>query len=212
MIAIVGHYIDRKGQRQTTLLAIRKVVGEHSGENIAALVCKVVKEYRIRKRVGFFTLDNASVNDVAVDRIVSSLYPDLSERQRKHRRLRCLNHITNLIAKAFILGVKADETVDELLLAEHHEDFGEIANVWQKHGTLGRLQNLIRHIRLTPQRRQAFKQCKGSPEEWKEFGQLELIQGNETRRELPIYVNRPGAFLAVPNCLSCLSETASTQI
>jgi hypothetical protein len=52
MIAIVGHYIDRKGHRQTTLLAIRKVVGEHSGENVAALVCKVVKEYRIRKKSG----------------------------------------------------------------------------------------------------------------------------------------------------------------
>jgi hypothetical protein len=46
MVAIVGHYTDRKGQRQATLLAIRKVVGEHSGEKIAALVCKVVKEYR----------------------------------------------------------------------------------------------------------------------------------------------------------------------
>jgi hypothetical protein len=78
MIAIVGHYIDRKGHRQTTLLAIRKVVGEHSGENVAALVCKVVKEYRIRKKVGFFILDNASVNDVAVDRVVSSLHPDMS--------------------------------------------------------------------------------------------------------------------------------------
>jgi hypothetical protein len=173
MIAIVAHYIDQKGHRKTTLLAIRKVVGEHSGENIAAVVCKVVKVYRIGKTVGFFILDNASVNDVAVDRIVSSLFPDLSEEQRKHRGLRCFNHITNLVAKAFILGycVKADETVDELLLAEHHAEFGEIANVWQKHGTLGRLQNIIR---LTPQRRQAFKQCRGNPEDWKEFGQLEV--------------------------------------
>jgi hypothetical protein len=174
MIAIVGHYIDRKGCRQTTLLAIRKIVGEHSGENIAACVCKVVREYRIRKKVGFFVLDNASVNGVAVDRIMSSLHPDMPEKQRKRRRLRCFNHITNLIAKAFLLGVKSEETVDQLLLAEHHGDFGEIADVWRKHGTLGRLQNIIRHIRLTPQRRHAFKQCKGSPEDWKEFGHLEV--------------------------------------
>jgi hypothetical protein len=150
------------------------VVGEHSGENVAALVCKVVKEYRIRKKVGFFILDNASVNDVAVDRVVSSLHPDMSEKQRKHCRLRCFNHITNLIAKAFLLGAKADETVDELTLAECHADFGEMANVWQKHGTLGRLQNVIRYIPLTPQRRQAFQRCKGNLEDWKEFGRLEV--------------------------------------
>jgi hypothetical protein len=44
-------------------------------------------------------------------------------------RPRCFNHIIYLIAKAFLLGVKAEETVGELLLAEHHEDFGEIADV-----------------------------------------------------------------------------------
>jgi hypothetical protein len=114
MIAIVAHYIDRKGCRQTTLLAIRKLVGKHSGENIAASVCKVLKEYRIQKKVGFFILDNASVNGVAVDRIMSSLHPDMPEKQRKRRRLRCFNHITNLVAKAFLLGVKADETVNQL--------------------------------------------------------------------------------------------------
>ena len=78
MITIVAHYIDQKGHRKTTLLAIRKAVGEYSRENITAVVCKVVKKYRIGKTVGFFILDNASV---AVDRIVSSLFPDLSEKQ-----------------------------------------------------------------------------------------------------------------------------------
>lgn len=51
-----------------------------------ALVCKVVKEYRIREKVGFFFLNNTFVNDVAVDRVVSSLYPDLSEKQRNTAR------------------------------------------------------------------------------------------------------------------------------
>ena len=91
-------------------------------------------------------------------------------------RLRCFNHIIYLIAKAFLLGVKAEETVGELLLAEHHEDFGEIADVWQKHGTLDlfRISSSISVIRLSPQQRHGFKQCKGSPEDWKEFGNLEV--------------------------------------
>lgn len=172
MIAIVAHFIDSKGSRQTKLLAIRQLKNEHSGENIAACVLRVIKEYKIRKKVGFFVLDNASSNDVAVDIILHSLYPSMSETARKRRRLRCLAHVTNLVAKAFLLGPKAEETLDELFVARH--DSGRLANTWQKHGALGRLQNLIRYIRITPQRRQNFKECQVDSESWREFNKLEV--------------------------------------
>jgi hypothetical protein len=67
-------------------------------------------------------LDNASSNDVAVDRILHVLYPEMSEGARKRRRLRCLAHVTNLVAKAFYLGPKADDIVTELLAAERREN------------------------------------------------------------------------------------------
>jgi hypothetical protein len=134
----------------------------------------VFKEYKIRKRVGFFILDNASNNDVAVNAILRSLYPTMSETARKRRRIRCLAHVTNLVAKAFLLGEKSEETPDELLVAEHQEDSGRLATFWQKHGALGRLQNLIRFIRTTPQRRQSFKECLVDSESWKEFNKLEV--------------------------------------
>jgi hypothetical protein len=156
IISVVAHFIDSKGCRETKVLAIRRLKGEHSGENIAASVLQVIKEYKIRDRVGFFVLDNASSNDVAVDRILHILYPEMSEEARKRRRLRCLAHVTNLVAKAFYLGPKADDIVTELLAAEHFEDVGRMANTWQKQGALGRLQNIIRYIRLTPKRREGF--------------------------------------------------------
>ena len=145
IIAIVAHYIDEKGCRQTKLLAIRRLEGEHSGENIASAVLRVIKEYRIRNRVGFFILDNASSNDVAVDIILSKLYRDMDEKARKRRRLRCLAHVTNLVAKAFLMGPKGEEMTDELLLAQHHEDSERATRAWRKHGALGKLQNLIRY-------------------------------------------------------------------
>ena len=86
-----------------------------------------------------FVLDNASSNDVAVDRILRSLYPGMSEEARKRRRLRCLAHVTNLVAKAFYMGPKADDIVDEPLLGQHHADFGRIASTWKKQGALGAL-------------------------------------------------------------------------
>lgn len=174
IISVVAHFIDSKGYRQTKLLAIRQLKGEHSGENIAGSVLQVIKEYKIRDRIGFFVLDNAASNDVAVDRILRALHPDMSEGARKRRRLRCLAHVTNLVAKAFYLGPKAENIVDELVLAEHHADFGRMASTWQKQGALGRLQNLVRYIRLTPKRREVFKHCQVDTEGWREFNKLEV--------------------------------------
>lgn len=174
IIAIISHFIDSNGYRRTKLLAIRQLKGDHSGENISKHVLKVIREYRIRKQIGFFILDNASTNDTAVDHILCSLYPEMSEKARKRRRLRCLAHVTNLVAKAFLLGQKAEEVVDELLIAEHHFDLEKISRVWKKNGVLGRLQNLIRYIRLSPQRRQKFKRCAVDKESWKNFNKLEV--------------------------------------
>ena len=169
-----AHFIDSSGRWQSKLLAIRQLKGEHSGENIAASVLRVVKEYRISKRVGFFILDNASSNDVAVDFILRSLYPEMSVEARKRRRIRCLAHISNLVAKSLLLGQKADNIADELDLAYQHADFQSTSNVWKKQGVLGRLQNLIRHIRSSPQRRQEFKSCQTDSKGWKEFNLLEV--------------------------------------
>jgi hypothetical protein len=100
-------------RRQTLLLAIRHVKG-HSGES----VYQVIREYRIQDQVGFFVLDNDSSNDVAVDCILRRLDSGMPEDERKRRRIRCLTHVINLVAKAFLLGGKAETVADELTLAE----------------------------------------------------------------------------------------------
>lgn len=73
----------------------------------------MIGEYKIGGRVGYLMLDNASSKDKAVDLILRTLYPKMSEKQRKRRRLRCLAHVVNLAAWAFLLGKKADITLEE---------------------------------------------------------------------------------------------------
>ena len=41
-------------------------MGSHTGENQAAIVWDVIKEYNLQKRVGYFILDNTSSNDTAL--------------------------------------------------------------------------------------------------------------------------------------------------
>ena len=173
IIAIVAHYIDKKGLRQTKLLAIRRLEGEHSGANQAQIVLDVIGEYKIGGRIGYFMLDNASSNDTAVDLIMRTLYPKMSEKQRKRRRLRCLGHVVNLAAQAFLLGKKADTTLEELELAYSRHDFELIAKIWRKQGALGRLHNIVRYIRMSPQRREEFRKIVVGGE-WSEFNMLEV--------------------------------------
>ncbi|KAG9375522.1 hypothetical protein A1F94_013897 [Pyrenophora tritici-repentis] len=54
-----------------------------------------------------------------------------------------------------------------------------VEELWKKFGCLGRLHNLVRYIRLTPQRRKEFATIIGG--DLSQFDGLELIQNNSTR-------------------------------
>jgi len=174
IMAIVAHYIDCNGKRQAKLIALQSLDGEHTGENMAALLLKVFREYKIGSRIGFFITDNTSSNDVCIDLVLRKLYPSMSEKQRKRRRLRCLGHVVNLSAQAFLFGKQSQETLDELHLAYSRHDFEAVAKAWRKQGVLGRLHNIVRYIRMTPQRRAEWKKTVVGTKTWSQFDGLEV--------------------------------------
>src|SRR3954462_9479067 len=90
----------------------------------------------------------------------------MSTKQRLRRRLRCLGHVINLSAQAFLLGKHSQEALGQLELAHFRHDFEVIAKVWRKQGALGRLQNIIRYIRMTPQRRAQWRKIVIGTEQW----------------------------------------------
>jgi hypothetical protein len=174
IMAIVAHYIDSNGKRQAKLIAFRSIDGEHTGENMAALLLKVFREYKIGSRIGFFITDNASSNDVCIDLVLSKLYPDMNAKQRLRRRLRCLGHVVNLAAQALLFGKQSQETLDELEFAYRKRDFEAIAKAWRKQGVLGRLHNIVRYIRMTPQRRAEWRKTVVGTKEWSFSNGLEV--------------------------------------
>ena len=173
IMAIVAHYIDSSGARKTNLIALRSLDGEHTGENMAALLLNVFREYKIGGHIGFFILDNASANDTCVDLVLRRLYPKMNAKQRLRRRLRCLGHVINLSAQAF-LGKQSQETLGQLELANLRHDFEAIAKVWREQGVLGRLHNIVRYIRMTPQRRAEWRKIVIGTEQWSLFDGLEV--------------------------------------
>lgn len=159
---------------QTTLLAIREVIGEHTGDNMAAVALKVIKEYKIGKKIVYFMLDNASSNDVCIDLILKRLYPRMSEKKRSQRRLRCLGHVINLAAQIFILGKDAEADLRDLEFYQLQGDFKSITEAWRKKGVLGKIHNIVKYIRMTPQRRQEFAACVVDDRELEVFNHLDV--------------------------------------
>ena len=160
IISVFGHFISEEGQRRQQLLAFRRIYGSHDGENIATALYEVIQEYGIAQKVGYFMSDNAKNNDTAIAALLQKLYPHLSIKQRQGRRLRCFGHITNLCARALLLGKGAGKALSDLERKQSKGDFAAAGRFWKGKGALGQLYNIVVYIRCTPQRLEEFAKVK----------------------------------------------------
>ncbi|TKA46699.1 hypothetical protein B0A49_12811, partial [Cryomyces minteri] len=132
LIRVVAMWIDATGKRRSTVLGIRRVYGEHTGENLGSVVLDLLKEYDISgDQIGHFMLDNASSNDTAVEFILKGLCPWMKSQQRRHRRLRCLGHVINLCCQAFLMGRNCEKQLAKL--EKHHlrGDYAKVEELWK---------------------------------------------------------------------------------
>lgn len=127
-------YRDRHAQPHKLVLGLPEMCDRHTGENIAATILEIIGEYGLERKVGYFTADNASNNDTAMEAIGTALgFPWVE------RRVRCLGHIINLVVKALLFGQDHDaferDVSDGLLTVKReHEQ-------WRKQGPIGKLHN-----------------------------------------------------------------------
>ncbi|KAM6513179.1 hypothetical protein FALCPG4_18921 [Fusarium falciforme] len=104
------------------------------------------------------------------------------------RRMRCFGHILNLVAQAFLYG---DDAASFELQSEAYgmlERVEEDLEHWRAKGPVGKLHNIVRFIRASPQRTEAFKAHAREQEEADIYklaeestAELEVIQNNATR-------------------------------
>ena len=155
---VVAHCVDKEWRNRQVLLALKKMSARHTGEEIAAVIIPVLREYGITEKLGVFVCDNVDSNDRAIHCILDDLgIDDFIE----NRRSRCLGHIINLVAKAFIFG-RNTEAFEALASAVKEstpydsEIMRQSQRAWRTKGPIGRLHNIIVFIRSSPQRRAAF--------------------------------------------------------
>lgn len=141
----------------------------------------IINDYELGSKIGYFVTDNAPNNDVAIALILKHFMPQLTLQSRKARRLRCLGHVINLAAKAFIFG-KDENAFDEQLDLPVFKDMVKDLTMWRKMGPVGKLHNIIKFICRTPQRRGKFNEIRQlNNDEAGAFDHLNVLIDNATR-------------------------------
>lgn len=141
--------------------------GPHAGETLATEMLTIIEEFGIQPHLGYFQSDNATSNDTCISTILSRIRVSQPAEAKKQRRLRCLGHIVNLIAKTFLAEASKLEE-------------GE-----NKAGPIKKLHNIVHYIRRSPQRRDAFvktsefRRAEGVDET--RLASLQLVADNDTR-------------------------------
>ena len=63
LLGMISHYFADNRDLCQSVLALRELDGQHTGENQSQLIMKVIEEYGIASKVGYFMMDNAENNE-----------------------------------------------------------------------------------------------------------------------------------------------------
>ena len=179
LFGITCCYVDSAFRIQKLVLGLPELRESHTGVNIAEEVGNILDEYKIQDKIGYFSLDNASNNDTAMEALATryGFGSDGSD-----RRVRCFGHILNLAVKAFLFGNGQDKFDDDIPDSDVFEE--EAHKLWQKTGPVGKLHNLVAWIRRSDALTQSFLRLQ---EDWNEKHPtdqrkvLHLVKDNATR-------------------------------
>jgi hypothetical protein len=187
IMAVFAHFIDQLGHQQSRLLALRRQFGAHSGENLAGSLIDIVHEWEIEGRVGCAIFDNMTANDTCLYYMYQRLDPSMRPVDIKARRMRCYGHTLNLVARAFLFGKDAESFELESDINGMRGLVEQDLDHWRTKGPIGKLRNIVKFIRSSPQRSEQFKRVarEQDHEEYRlceeSTAELEVVMNNETR-------------------------------
>ena len=212
-MAIIAHYLDASGVYRTRILALPRVKGKHRGVLLAPVIHKTIMHFGIESKIGFYQSDNHSANTRCIASLLRIMHPELSRARAEivtiERRMRCICHIFNLIAKAILLGGKEKEGIDADADDddEEEEEFEDLTEAeaadlttWRKSGPVKQLQAIVIYVRASTQRRDTFERIVNgdlTEQEEAKFGRnwidesskgLSLKESNSTRWNSTFYM------------------------
>jgi hypothetical protein len=136
--AITAHFCDAKGEIRTLLLGLPHQAGHHIGVNIVLTISAIVQTFGIEQKLGWFVCNNASNNDTCIEALSSEFEFDHFE-----RRIRCVGHVINLVARSLLVGKELEALEEKLTQSDDIE-------LWRKRGPLSKIHNIVIWIRASP--------------------------------------------------------------
>jgi hypothetical protein len=199
-IAVFTHFLDVRQQYQRRLIAFRRQLGAHSGENIAQTLCDVIQDWGFGSRLGVAICDNAGNNDTCLQLLYPRFFSGIKSTDIQAGRMRCFGHVLNLVAKAFLFGSEDDAFELKGDFLEQIEQHDQAQAHWRRKGPIGKLHNIIKFIRASPQRSEAFRKAAKEYEAGdvldgfrlseESTAELELRQNNATRWNSYLMIER----------------------
>jgi hypothetical protein len=185
-LGVVAHCVvttEEGPQNQAVMLALRRIADKHDGEKISKILLSIIEDYNIIDRLGVFMADNEVANNVAVARVLMALFPGITDKQIKARRARCLAHIINLAAQAFLFGSDTSAFESQATDGDEEENFDTDTmrmkqEAWRKTGALGKLHNVVSYIFSSSGRRDAWRNVSVGN---RQLNKLWPVRDNSTR-------------------------------
>jgi hypothetical protein len=188
IFALSAHFIDAKYSVQQRLLALREQQGAHTGPNITQTLADITRDWEIVDRVGCLVSDNASNNDACGEEFFRQILPGFSAEDATDRRIRCYGHILNLVGRAFLYGEDFESFEQESQGYEAMDRINENLRHWRKRGPVGKLHNIVKWVRSSPQRSEFFRATIKESDDGSGIFlseqstlELQLLLNNETR-------------------------------
>jgi hypothetical protein len=66
IIIVMAYFLDKGLNNRSLLIGIRRVKGSYNKENITKVIILILVEIRIISKLGYFTTDNVSTNNIII--------------------------------------------------------------------------------------------------------------------------------------------------
>lgn len=113
-LAIAGYWITDDWELKEVLLGFEQIHGAHTGENMARIIGRVLKDYGIESRLLGFTSDSASNNTTLTRALADALNQLSIDWNCEHNHIPCMAHVVQLILGAFMDHLKIKWKGDQM--------------------------------------------------------------------------------------------------
>ena len=70
VLSVITYFISKTSKRRYIVLGLYKVISKHSDKNIAAILLKIFKDYRISGNIRYFIANNIELNNTCIKAIL----------------------------------------------------------------------------------------------------------------------------------------------